>query len=203
MLHMLLSAYCHLFQGWVSRFFSIVVMRIPPSDQSSYFNPTKRGGNLLTISNSPECSHVERQDRPPALLPRGLRSQGLRGHPQRQTCRLHARWRYSPPSPTRQERFPRRRRRLSAVAKHLYDLWTDKALYKRMCEYAKHSVSDEVGTWGNAAAWMYLATKFATGDWLKPNGRWINDMMREDAGEVYAEASLDSPDKPSLSRSRV
>jgi len=82
----------------------------------------------------------------------------------------------------------------SAVAKHLYDLWTDKALYKRMCEYAKHSVSDEVGTWGNAASWMYLATKFATGDWLKPNGRWINDMMREDAGEPYKD------DEPRLPR---
>lgn len=82
----------------------------------------------------------------------------------------------------------------SAVAKHLYDLWTDKALYKRMCEYAKHSVSDEVGTCGNACAWMYLATKFASGDWLKPNGKWINDMMREDAGEAYTE------DEPRLPR---
>lgn len=80
------------------------------------------------------------------------------------------------------------------VAKHLYELWTDSGLYKKMCEFAKHSVSDEVGTWGNAAAWMYLATKFASGEKLKPNGRWINDMMREDCGQPY------KPDEPRLPR---
>jgi len=80
------------------------------------------------------------------------------------------------------------------VAKHLYELWTDSGLYKKMCEFAKHSVSDEVGTWGNAAAWMYLATKFASGEKLKPNGRWINDMMREDCGQPYKD------DEPRLPR---
>jgi glycosyltransferase involved in cell wall biosynthesis len=34
----------------------------------------------------------------------------------------------------------------SAVAKHLYDLWTDDVLYNRMSAFAKGSVSDEVGT---------------------------------------------------------
>ncbi|CAG7854241.1 Trehalose phosphorylase {ECO:0000312/EMBL:ABR88135.1}; AltName: Full=Trehalose synthase {ECO:0000250/UniProtKB:O75003}; Short=TSase {ECO:0000250/UniProtKB:O75003}; Flags: Precursor [Serendipita indica DSM 11827] len=82
----------------------------------------------------------------------------------------------------------------SAVAKHLYQLWTDPGLYKQMCEYAKRSVSDEVGTWGNAAAWMYLATKFAAGEKLKPNGKWINDMMREDCGQPYTD------DEPRLPR---
>jgi glycosyltransferase involved in cell wall biosynthesis len=82
----------------------------------------------------------------------------------------------------------------SAVAKHLYQLWTDPGLYKQMCEYAKQSVSDEVGTWGNAAAWMYLATKFAAGEKLKPNGKWINDMMREDCGQPYTD------DEPRLPR---
>jgi hypothetical protein len=43
------------------------------------------------------------------------------------------------------------------VAKHLFDLYTDEQLYKRMSEFAAKNVSDEVGTIGNAAAWMYLA----------------------------------------------
>jgi len=75
----------------------------------------------------------------------------------------------------------------TAVANHLYDLWTDKALYDRMSAQAAVNVSDEVGTVGNAASWLYLASKLAAGEKLQPNGRWINDMMREDAGEPYRE----------------
>lgn len=70
----------------------------------------------------------------------------------------------------------------SAVANHLYNLWMDKPLYDKMSAQAAVNVSDEVGTVGNAASWLYLASKFAAGEKLKPNGRWINDMMREDAG---------------------
>jgi hypothetical protein len=44
-----------------------------------------------------------------------------------------------------------------AVAKHLFDLYTDDKLYKQMSDFARKNVSDEVGTVGNAAAWMYLA----------------------------------------------
>jgi glycosyltransferase involved in cell wall biosynthesis len=43
------------------------------------------------------------------------------------------------------------------VAKHLFDLYTDDKLYKEMSAFAKKNVSDEVGTVGNGAAWMYLA----------------------------------------------
>jgi len=84
-----------------------------------------------------------------------------------------------------------------AVANHLYDLWTDKDLYGRISRGASLNVSDEVGTCGNAASWLYLASKLSKGEKLKPNGRWINDMMREDAGEPYA------PDEPRLKRSTI
>lgn len=40
-----------------------------------------------------------------------------------------------------------------AVAKAMYDLFTDDALQRKMSEYAASHVSDEVGTVGNAAAW--------------------------------------------------
>lgn len=70
----------------------------------------------------------------------------------------------------------------TAVANHLYNLWTDKALYDRISAQAAVNVSDEVGTCGNLASWLYLASKLSKGEKLKPNGRWINDMMREDAG---------------------
>ncbi|EJD52898.1 trehalose phosphorylase [Auricularia subglabra TFB-10046 SS5] len=75
-----------------------------------------------------------------------------------------------------------------AVARHLYQLWTDDALYDRMTEFAKASVSDEVSTVGNAACWLYLAAVFTRGGpKLKPNGEWINELLRKEAGEPYKE----------------
>jgi len=77
---------------------------------------------------------------------------------------------------------------IDAVAKHLYDLWTDKALYDSMSRYAIHSVSDEVNTVGNALSWFYLASELSREEDLAPNGRWINDMAREHAGQPYRPA---------------
>lgn len=74
-----------------------------------------------------------------------------------------------------------------AVAQHLYDLYTDDELYDNMSRYAKSHVSDEVGTVGNACAWMYLAVMYSRGEKLKPNGAWLNDMLREETGELYVE----------------
>ena len=73
------------------------------------------------------------------------------------------------------------------MAKHLYELFTDEDLYKRMSEYAADSVSDEVSTVGNALSWLYLATKLSKGEKVDPNGRWINDLAREHAEEPYEE----------------
>ena len=72
-----------------------------------------------------------------------------------------------------------------AVAKHLYELYTDEDLYKKMSQYAKTHVSDEVGTVGNAAAWLYLAVMYHRGIKIKPNGAWINDLLRAETGEEY------------------
>jgi glycosyltransferase involved in cell wall biosynthesis len=74
-----------------------------------------------------------------------------------------------------------------AVAKHLHDLYTDEGLYRQMSQYAKTHVSDEVGTVGNAAAWLYLAVMYARGIKIKPKGAWLNDLLREETGEVYVE----------------
>jgi glycosyltransferase involved in cell wall biosynthesis len=74
-----------------------------------------------------------------------------------------------------------------AVAKHLYDLFTDSELHSTMSEYASKHVSDEVSTVGNALSWLYLAEELAKGEKLAPNGRWINDMAREKAGIPYRE----------------
>lgn len=72
-----------------------------------------------------------------------------------------------------------------AVAKHLYELYTDEALYREMSQYARTHVSDEVGTVGNAAAWLYLAVMYHRGIKIKPNGAWLNDMLRAETGEEY------------------
>ncbi|CAG8086961.1 unnamed protein product [Penicillium olsonii] len=69
-----------------------------------------------------------------------------------------------------------------AVAEHLYDLWVDDALYKRMAEYAISHVRDEVSTVGNALSWFYLCSKLSQGEKLRPQGRWINDLAFESSG---------------------
>ncbi|KAJ7343622.1 trehalose phosphorylase [Mycena albidolilacea] len=81
-----------------------------------------------------------------------------------------------------------------AVAKHLFELFTDEGLYRKMSQYAKTHVSDEVGTVGNAAAWLYLAVMYCRGVKLRPNGAWLNDMLRAETNEPYAK------DEPRLPR---
>ncbi|KAF7125712.1 hypothetical protein CNMCM5793_002005 [Aspergillus hiratsukae] len=73
----------------------------------------------------------------------------------------------------------------NAVAEHLFELWTNRELYDRMSCYAARSVSDEVSTVGNILSWLYLASKLSNGESIQPNGRWINDMAREEANEPY------------------
>ncbi|KZV71772.1 glycosyltransferase family 4 protein [Peniophora sp. CONT] len=73
------------------------------------------------------------------------------------------------------------------VAKHLVELYTNKELYARMSAFAAKNVSDEVGTVGNAAAWLYLAVMYSRGEKIKPNGKWLTDMLREETNQPYAE----------------
>lgn len=81
-----------------------------------------------------------------------------------------------------------------AVAKYLYDLYMDDDLYVKMSEYARTHVSDEVGTVGNAAAWLYLAVMYSRGIKIQPQGAWLNDLLREETGELY------QPGEPRLPR---
>ncbi|KAJ5239522.1 hypothetical protein N7468_004141 [Penicillium chermesinum] len=69
-----------------------------------------------------------------------------------------------------------------AVAQHLYDLWTDEALYRRMSEYALRHVCDEVSTVGNYLNWLYISSKSTKGEEISPRGRWLNDMAFEELG---------------------
>ncbi|KAF7363317.1 Trehalose phosphorylase [Mycena sanguinolenta] len=82
------------------------------------------------------------------------------------------------------------------VAKHLFDLYTDEDLYRKMSQYAKTHVSDEVGTVGNAAAWLYLAVMYTRGVKLEPKGAWLNDMLRAETNEPYAEGEPRLPRTP-------
>ncbi|KAH7122500.1 putative trehalose synthase-like protein [Dendryphion nanum] len=86
----------------------------------------------------------------------------------------------------------------SAVAKHLYDLFTDTEMYDEMCAYARDHVSDEVGTVGNALCWLYLADQVAKGVKLEPDSKWINDMAREEAGLPYVEGETRLPREKNL-----
>ncbi len=62
-----------------------------------------------------------------------------------------------------------------------------------MSKFAATSVSDEVGTVGNALAWFYLADKWANGGGLVPKQRWVNDLAREESGEDYKEGENKLP----------
>ncbi|KAG0635573.1 hypothetical protein HOY80DRAFT_1139794 [Tuber brumale] len=83
------------------------------------------------------------------------------------------------------------------VANHLFDLYINDDLYARMSNYAKASVSDEVGTVGNAACWLYLAAKLARSEGLEPNTGWIMDIARAEAGQRYV------PGEPILPRTGI
>jgi glycosyltransferase involved in cell wall biosynthesis len=85
------------------------------------------------------------------------------------------------------------------VAKHLYDLYTDEGLYRNMSEYARTHVSDEVGTVGNAAAWLYLAVMYSRGIKIKPNGAWLNDLARQATNELYVKGEPRLPRNVDLS----
>ncbi|KAM6500869.1 trehalose phosphorylase [Amanita muscaria] len=85
------------------------------------------------------------------------------------------------------------------VAQHLYDLHTDEGLYRKMCEYARTHVSDEVGTVGNAVAWLYLAVMYSRGIKLRPNGAWLNDLARQETNELYGEGEPRLPRAVDLS----
>jgi glycosyltransferase involved in cell wall biosynthesis len=82
----------------------------------------------------------------------------------------------------------------ATVAGHLHELWTDQKKWTDFSKFAAKNVSDEVGTIGNGAAWLYLAAKYTRGEKLKPNGAWLNDLLREEAGEPY------QPGEPRLPR---
>jgi len=73
------------------------------------------------------------------------------------------------------------------VAGHLYDLYADEKLYQAVSSFARKNVSDEVGTVGNAAAWLYLAVMYSRGEKIKPHGQWINDLLRKETGQPYKE----------------
>jgi hypothetical protein len=65
-----------------------------------------------------------------------------------------------------------------------------------MSEFAKHNVSDEVHTVGNAVAWLWMVKALAERrgkDRLKLNGRWVNDLAREEAGEPYKDGEPHLP----------
>ncbi|KAG0635585.1 hypothetical protein HOY80DRAFT_1139796 [Tuber brumale] len=71
------------------------------------------------------------------------------------------------------------------VANCLFDLYTNDDLYATISKHAKASVSHEVGTDGNAACWLYLAPKLATGDGLEARAGWIIKMAKEEAGQKF------------------
>jgi glycosyltransferase involved in cell wall biosynthesis len=76
-----------------------------------------------------------------------------------------------------------------AVAEHMYELWMDDQLYNKMSKFAKGSVSDEVGTIGNALAWFYLADTLGRGNKIKVESghEWVNDMARKASNTPYDE----------------
>ncbi|KFY09286.1 hypothetical protein V491_08278 [Pseudogymnoascus sp. VKM F-3775] len=72
------------------------------------------------------------------------------------------------------------------AAGYLLRLWTDHELHDRMSEVAARTVSDEVGTVGNALAWFYLASKFQEGG-VEGAGRGVKFEVGGDVAERVEE----------------
>ncbi|KAF2128446.1 glycosyltransferase family 4 protein [Dothidotthia symphoricarpi CBS 119687] len=85
------------------------------------------------------------------------------------------------------------------VAYWLHHLFTDSVDHRNMSHYAKHHVSDEVSTVGNALAWLYLADTLAKGEKVEPDSKWLNDMAREKAGFPYLSDETRLPRNKDLS----
>ncbi|GFF43565.1 trehalose phosphorylase [Aspergillus udagawae] len=81
-----------------------------------------------------------------------------------------------------------------AVADHLFKLFANEDLYGEMSRYGTKNVCDEVSTVGGALNWLYIASKMSKHEPVKPDGRFINDMAREEAGFPY------EPDESRLTR---
>ncbi|KAF7157847.1 hypothetical protein CNMCM5623_002281 [Aspergillus felis] len=81
-----------------------------------------------------------------------------------------------------------------AVADHLFKLFANEEFYGEMSRYGTKNVCDEVSTVGGALSWLYLASKMSKHEPVKPDGRFINDMAREEAGFPY------EPDESRLTR---
>lgn len=81
-----------------------------------------------------------------------------------------------------------------AVAEHLFELWTDEGIYARMSQFAMSHVSDEVSTVGNGLNWLFLAKELSLGKPVQPNGAFVNDLARKEAGQEY------EMDEPRLAR---
>jgi glycosyltransferase involved in cell wall biosynthesis len=79
------------------------------------------------------------------------------------------------------------------AAQHMINLWADDRLYETISQFAKKSVSDELGTVGNAMAWFYLIDKLGNGGKVVLEGRWVNDLARDAAGKSYVEAENKLP----------
>src|SRR5258705_8329089 len=53
------------------------------------------------------------------------------------------------------------------VVCHLYDLYTDKVLYKQMNEFTHTHICNEAGTDGKTAEWLYLVVMSSWGHKMK------------------------------------
>jgi len=52
---------------------------------------------------------------------------------------------------------------------------------------------------GNALSWFYLADKWAAGEGVRPEERWVNNLAREEAGMPYLEGENKLPRGSTLS----
>lgn len=81
----------------------------------------------------------------------------------------------------------------AAVAERSWRLLCDEGMYRDMSEKAKKGVSDEVGTVGNAVAWMYLADVLSRDVELKPNAEWVADLARKELGVEWGPEEVRLP----------
>ncbi|KAF3386359.1 Trehalose phosphorylase [Penicillium rolfsii] len=74
-----------------------------------------------------------------------------------------------------------------AVARHIFELWTNPNLYEEISAYSTNHLTDEVSTVGHALNWLFLSSELSKGHKIRPHKQWIQDLARASLDQKYDE----------------
>jgi glycosyltransferase involved in cell wall biosynthesis len=148
---------------------SVIIMRLGPSDQLlDTLLSNAHVALQLSLSEGFEIKVSEALHKGVPVIARGVGGIPLQIEHEKSGFIVHASDRQSD---------------IRAVAEYLDVLFDNQERYDEISRYARKSVSDEVGTVGNAICWMYLTHQLLNKPSFRYNGRWVWELAREEAEE--------------------